>query len=88
MANPEIEKIAKSIPQKDKNDILSSLQGMGLHDIKSKVESIDLNAVSDIMRRLNLGDAAAKLDSMSQEEIVSSIAKNPQIIDKLKSILK
>ncbi len=88
MSGSDIEKITQNISEQEKSQIFSSLNGMSSEDIKKKVETVDLNQVADIMRKMNLTDAAEKLDTMTSSDIINQLSKNPQVIEKLKKFLK
>lgn len=84
MADINIERMKRSITDEEKRAI-ASLSG---DNLKKRVADMDLKAAAAAMRRMNLGEAADKLETMTAEDIINQISKNPQVIDKLKNILK
>lgn len=88
MADPNLKNVTAGISENDRKSMLSSLRNMDAKDIEKKIDEVDFDAVKSLMRKLNLADAASKLESMSREEIANRISQNPQVIDKLKNILK
>lgn len=84
MNSYDIEKLSKNISQSEKN----ALGNITKSDIREHLAKVDLSQAAKKMRELNLGDAANKLDSMTNEDLINLISQNPQIIDKMKKIFK
>ncbi len=84
MAETDIERMSRSITDKEK----AAIKSMSGDNLKRRVADMDLKAAADAMRKMNLGEAADKLETMTNEDIINQISKNPEIIDKLKKIFK
>lgn len=84
MDRPDIEKISGNISESEK----AAIKNISSDNLKKRVADMDLKVVADAMRRMNLGEAAAKLENMTNDDIINQISKNPEIIDKMKKIFK
>lgn len=84
MDRPDIEKISGNISESEK----AAIKNISSDNLKKRVADMDLKVVADAMRRMNLDEAAAKLENMTNDDIINQISKNPEIIDKMKKIFK
>ena len=80
----DIEKLSKSISESEKN----AIDNITKSNIRDHLSKVDLSQAAKKMREMNLGDAASKLEQMTNDDIINLISKNPQVIDKMKSIFK
>jgi len=58
------------------------------NDIKEKIKTIDKNEAVRKLQSMGLGSIAKKLETMSDDEIIREITKNPNILKKLNALLK
>jgi len=86
MSNSDIEKISRNISETEKKKTLDSLKSMNSESIRESIANLDLDLAAKTMRQLNLNEAADKLESMTGEDIINQISKNPQVLEKLKKI--
>ncbi len=84
MDKRNIEQISRNISDSDK----AMLKSINNQNLKERISKVDLGAAAQKMRDLGLGDAAKKLDSMTNDDIINQISKNPEILDKLKNLFK
>lgn len=84
MDRTDIEKLSQNITDSEK----ALLKGINSDNIKERVGSIDLGMAAQKMREMGLNEAADKLGSMTNSDIINQISKNPEIIDKMKKIFK
>ena len=84
MNGPDIEKLSRNITDAEKE----SIKNISSDNLKKRINSMDLKAAANAMRKMNLGEAADKLETMTNDDIINQISKNPEIIDKLKNIFR
>ena len=84
MSKPNIEKLSQNITAGEK-EAIKNLNG---DTLKERVGSLDLKEAAEAMRRMNLNEAADKLESMTNADIINQISENPEIINKLKKLFK
>ncbi|MBR2404647.1 MAG: hypothetical protein IKA95_03210 [Clostridia bacterium] len=61
---------------------------LGEKDIRNRLGSIDRNAAMAKLRQMGLGNIADKLKSVSDDDLINMIAKNPALLKKINSFLK
>jgi len=61
---------------------------LGEKDMRNRLGSIDRNAAMAKLRQMGLGNIADKLKSVSDDDLINMIAKNPALLKKINSFLK
>lgn len=84
MTGPDIEKLSRNITDTEKE----AIKNINADNLKKRISNMDMKAAAGAMRKMNLNEAADKLETMTSDDIINQISKNPQIIDKLKNIFK
>ena len=84
MNKNDIELLSKNIGENEKR----AIENINTEEIKRRIGNMDLKAASQKMRMMNLGEAADRLESMTKDDIINQISKNPEVIDKLKKLFK
>ncbi len=76
------------LSESQKKDLQSKVSQMNYDDLKKQVENIDKNEVMQKLRSMGLGGIADKYANTSDEDIMRLLAKNPDILKKIKGLLK
>lgn len=71
-----------------KKDLQSKVSQMNYEDLRKQVENIDKNQVMKKLRSMGLGSIADKYANTSDEDIMKLLASNPDILRKIKGLLK
>ena len=66
----------------------SGTQNLSEQDIREKIKTVNKNDVIKKLNSMGLGGAAQMLKTMSDEDIIREISKNPAILKRLNSLLK
>lgn len=73
---------------KEASDSGIKMSAMNEADIRRNLGSIDRNAAMQKLRSMGLGAVADKLKTVSDDELIDMIAKNPSLLKKINSFLK
>ncbi len=84
MTGHDIEKLSQNITASERE----AIKGINSESLKKRISSVDLKAAAEAMRKMNLTDAANKLDSMSSDDLINQISQNPELLNKLKKLFK
>lgn len=76
------------LSESQKEELSSKISGMNYDDIKKQVSGIDKNAVLKKLTDMGFKSVADKYRNISDEELMRMLASNPDILKKLKMLLK
>lgn len=76
------------LSESQREELNSKISAMNYDDIKKQISGIDKNAVLRKLDAMGFKSVADKYRGISDEELMKMLANNPDILKKLKMLLK
>lgn len=73
---------------KNNSFLKSKMNSISGEDLKNSIKTTDRKKVISKLRSIGLGNVADKLATVSDEELLRIISRNPDLINKINSFLK